>query len=288
MPERVLVVAFHGWSDAGGAATTACDHLADALAVEPLHVISAEGYVDLQMYRPTITMNIEGERVLEWPDTQLYGPVAKPGAQTDPPRVKPLDGSPMPELFILDGTEPSQLWQMYADEVLDLAEAWSIDYVVMLGSMFSDAPHSRPIPITVTSEDAQLRTRFDARSPDYEGPVGISTIMTQTFAKAGLPSVSLWAQIPHYVHSSPSPKASLALLDRLEELLNIVIPRGTLLEEATDWEQNINKLASQDEDMTNYIERLEEARDSVEGPSATGDAIAYELEKFLRNDSEEN
>ena len=112
--------------------------------------------------------------------------------------------------------------------------------------------------------------------------------MTQTFAKPGLPTVSLCAQTPHYAHSSPSPKASLALLDRLEELLNIVIPRGTLLEEATDWEQNINKLASQDEDMTNYIERLEEARDSVEGPSATGDAIAYELEKFLRNDSEEN
>lgn len=285
--ENVLIVSFHGWSDAGSAATTAANHLAKAIDATPLHIISSDGYVDMQMYRPVITTDFDGNRRIEWPDSRLLGPPHDFDEPGDSAGVRPLDGHPMPRLYFFDGTEPAQLWQTYTDEVVDLIEAWDFDLVVLLGSMFSDAPHSRPIPITVTSDDQELRARFDAQKPDYEGPIGIASVLLYALESVGVPTVSLWAQVPHYVHSSPSPKATLALLDRLEELLNIVIPRGSLLEEANDWEANIDSLASQDIEMTTYIERLEEARDSVEGPSTTGDAIAYELEKFLRADEED-
>lgn len=299
--ERVLVVAFHGWSDAGGASTTAAKHLATAVNVDILHEIGCEGFVDMQMYRPTIAIDDDGERVIEWPDSRLLGPVNRPNPALfdatikiedekidHPAALLAVDGAPIPELFFFDGTEPAHLWQSYADEFLNIIDTWDFDLVIMIGSMFSDSPHSRPIPITLTSEQPEVRANYDAEKPDYEGPVGIISILNQHLVQQGVATLSLWAQVPHYVHSTPSPKATLALLDRLEEILNVVIPRGTLLEDATAWEANIDNLASQDSEMTTYIERLEEARDSFEGPSATGEAIAYELEKFLRNDSKDD
>lgn len=286
--QRVLIAAFGGWSDAGSAATTAIEHLESSLDVEPLHAIGGESYVDLQMYRPMLTTQADGSRTIEWPDSRLLGPIARPGVapidENDPPTetVRTLMGETVSNIFLFEGTEPAHHWQSYADEIVDLVETWGIDLVVLLGSMFSDAPHSRPLLISVTTENPEVRARFDAERGSYEGPIGITTVLSQALDEAGIDTLSLWAQVPHYVHSAPSPKATLALLDRCEELLNIVIPRGDLLSDATEWEQNIDALAGQDEEMIRYIQRLEEARDSVEGPEATGDAIAYELEKFLQ------
>lgn len=284
-PERVLVIAFQGWSDAGNAATTALGYLERGLDIGVLHVLGADDFVDLQMFRPVLVSNDDGSRSLEWPDTRLLGPVdGSDEAHSDDARerIRNLSGEQVNHMYLLDATEPAHHWRHFAEEIVDLVDAWNIDLVVTIGSMFSDSPHSRPIVVSVTSEDPNVRTRFDAEQSSYEGPVGVTTVINMALAQALIPSVSVWAQVPHYVHSAPSPKATLALIDRLEELLNIVIPRGDLLEEATEWERNINALASQDDDMRNYIERLEAARDTFEGPQATGDAIAYELEKFLQ------
>lgn len=278
---RVLVVAFHGWSDAGNASTLALKHLQEHLSVDPVHVIGAEGYVDLQMHRPMLSKLPSGQRIVEWPDTKLFAPVIR-ADETRESAVTTLNGDPVHNIFLLDATEPAHQWMSFADEVLDLIETWEIDLVLFLGSMFSDAPHTRPIQVLVTSEDPEIRAEFDAEETNYEGPVGISTVLANALVSADVSSVSLWAQVPHYVHSAPSPKATLALIDRCEELLDIVIPRGELLTEATEWENSINILAGQDDEMTTYIERLEEARDSIEGPESTGEAIAHEFEKFLQ------
>ncbi|WP_245907308.1 proteasome assembly chaperone family protein [Leucobacter massiliensis] len=296
---RVLIAAFQGWSDAGDATTEVLQHLGELLDTEVLHVIGSEGYVDFQVHRPRLVIDEAGRRTLEWPDTRLYGRIERPGepgaaaredagdeaATPEPERVHRIDGSPVTELFLLAGVEPARDWQNFADEIVELADVWAIDLVILLGSMFSDAPHSRPIVTTITSENPELRERCGAERSSYEGPAGISAVVDLALAEAGIPSISLWAQVPHYVHSTPSPKATLALLDKLEELLDVVIPRGELLVQANEWEANINRIAAADEEMSRYIRRLEESRDEALAAETSGDALAREFEKFLEGGS---
>lgn len=292
-PERVLIAAFEGWSDAGAATSTVLQHLGELIDAELLHAIGSDGFVDYQVHRPKITFDPQGHRVLDWPETRLYGTVQRPGATAEPKAetVRRIDGTPVTDLFLLAGIEPARDWMAFAEEIVDLVEAWQIDIVILLGSLFSDAPHSRPILTTLHSENAELRARSGAERSDYEGPVGITTVMELALADADIPTASIWAQVPHYVHSAPSPKATLAILDKLEEMLDIVIPRGTLVQEATEWEANINRVAASDDDMANYIRGLEQARDAASAPETTGEAIAHEFEKFLGldfgSDSEE-
>lgn len=287
--KRVLIAAFEGWSDAGAATTTVLQHLGELLDAEPLHAIGSDGFVDFQVHRPKVSFDDSGRRVIDWPETRLYGTVRRPGADEDPDdeTVRRLDGSRVTEFFILAGVEPARDWVAFVEEVVDLIDAWEIDTVVLLGSYFSDAPHSRPIATSLTSEHPGLRAATGASRTDYEGPVGIIGVLELALAEASVPTVSLWAQIPHYVHSAPSPKASLAILDKLEELLDVVIPRGELLAEANEWEANIDRIAASDEDMGRYIRSLEEARDATTAPEATGEAIAHEFEKFLNIDPDE-
>ncbi|MCB1274175.1 MAG: PAC2 family protein [Leucobacter sp.] len=287
--KRVLIAAFEGWSDAGAATTTVLQHLGELLDAEPLHAIGSDGFVDFQVHRPKVSFDDSGRRVIDWPETRLYGTVRRPGADEDPDdeTVRRLDGSRVTELFILAGVEPARDWVAFVEEVVDLIDAWEIDTVVLLGSYFSDAPHSRPIATSLTSEHPGLRAATGASRTDYEGPVGIIGVLELALAEASVPTLSLWAQIPHYVHSAPSPKASLAILDKLEELLDVVIPRGELLAEANEWEANIDRIAASDEDMGRYIRSLEEARDATTAPEATGEAIAHEFEKFLNIDPDE-
>ncbi|MBP6685115.1 MAG: PAC2 family protein, partial [Leucobacter sp.] len=242
----------------------------------------------------------QGQRVIDWPDTRLYGTVHRPSPthglaaadrgeeatkETETDAITRIDGSPVHDLFFMPGYEPGRDWENFADEVVELAEVWGVDLVVLLGSMYSDAPHSRPIITSVSSEDPILRDRYGAERSDYEGPVGIVTAIDIALEAATIDSLSLWVQVPHYVHSAPSPKATLAILDKLEELLDIVIPRGELFAQATDWESNINRIAENDDDMTRYIRSLEEARDDALAAETTGDALAAEFEKFLEQDS---
>lgn len=294
--DRILIAAFEGWSDAGAATSTALEYLGELINADLIHTIGAEGYVDFQVHRPKIVIEDDGTRTIDWPDTRMYSTVQRPGdevsADSDesgntPDRITRLDGTNINDLFLLAGVEPARNWQAYADELLELVDTWGITTVIFLGSFFSDAPHSRPIVTSLTSDSSTARTRFDAVRGDFEGPAGITTVIEMALHKAGIETVALWAQVPHYVHSMPSPKATLALLDKLEELLDAVIPRGDLLDQATQWERNIDQVASVDDEMQQYIHRLEVARDTVEAPEATGDAIAYEFEKFLRIDPED-
>jgi len=265
---RLLVVAFEGWNDAGEAASGAVKSLRDQLDVVTLLALEPEDYFDYQFNRPLIGFDDEGKRQLVWPSITLSGP---------------LDADAAPDsVYLLLGTEPSRGWKTFAGEILDAVEANGISGIVFLGAMLADVPHTRPISVFTSSENPEVREHFTIERSTYEGPVGILSVLADAAETAGIPTVSIWASVPHYVHNAPSPKATLALIDKLEEIIDVVISRGALIDEAAAWESGIDALASDDDDMSSYIEQLEQARDTVDSPEASGEAIAQEFERYLQ------
>ncbi|GAA0994906.1 PAC2 family protein [Subtercola frigoramans] len=292
---RLMVVAFEGWNDAGEAATGAVQMLKDQLDLESLAEIDSEEYFDYQFNRPTTTFDDDGQRVLVWPSASIFGPGATSegdaesvadtesasdgdtGAESDTETEAGADN-----VYCLIGTEPSRNWKQFTALVLDVAVAADVTGIVFLGAMLADVPHTRPISVYSTSENAAVRTELDLERSAYEGPVGILSVIADAAEKLGIPSVSMWASVPHYVHNAPSPKATLALIEKLEELIDVKITRGDLVDEAVAWQTGIDALAGEDEEMATYIQQLEQARDTVDSPEASGEAIAQEFERYLR------
>ena len=265
---KVLVAAFDGWNDAGEAASAAVAHLRESGEYEPVFSIDPELYFDYQYTRPQVAIDGDGKRVLSWPEATLLKPV-KPSRST--------------QLWLLTGVEPARAWQAFASEFVDVALREDITGFVALGSMMSDVPHTRPISVFAGSDSDQIRNTLDLERSTYEGPVGILSVLSHAADAAGIPAASLWASVPHYVAGhTPSPKATLALLDRLEDLTGAPIPRGELSSESAAWEASIDAAAADDEEMTEYIRQLERTRDTWDSPEASGDAIAQEFERYLR------
>ena len=279
---RLLVVAFEGWNDAGEAASGAVHTLKDQLDLYPVAESDSEVYFDYQFNRPSIVIDESGSKDLVWPGITMYGPtrphtVVAPGIANDGEI-----GANSSNIYLLVGTEPSRAWKTFTAEILDAIESNEIDGVILLGAMLADVPHTRPISVFVSSENAGVRERLGIERSTYEGPVGILSVLSAAAEAAGIPTVSIWASVPHYVHNAPSPKATLAIIDKLEEVIDVVIPRGDLVDESAAWETGINALANDDDDMASYIEQLEQARDTVDSPEASGEAIAQEFEQYLR------
>lgn len=266
-PGRTLLVATEGWSDAGEAATSALRMVVEHFGLVPYDVIDDETYFDFQVTRPYVELDGDGSRVLSWPDITLYGP-DESSSSSDAP-------------FVLMGAEPSKLWRSLASQLVDQALTFDIDGMVLVGAMLADVPHSRPVRLIMSSDESSIRNKLSIERSTYEGPVGILSVIGLQAQRAGIPALHLWAQVPHYVHTSPSPKATLAILDRLEDLLGMDIPRDELVDQADSWEENIDQLAAEDDEMLAYIQQLEKQRDTAEAPEASGDAIAREFERYL-------
>ncbi|HET6300026.1 PAC2 family protein [Microbacterium sp.] len=265
---RVLVAAFDGWNDAGEAASSAIAQLKTSGSYEPVYSVDPELYFDYQYTRPHVEIDGEGRRRLKWPEATIHRPVhATRGTQ----------------LWLLTGVEPARAWQAFASELIDVALREDVTGFVSLGSMMSDVPHTRPISVFAGSDSEKVRQSLGLERSTYEGPVGILSVLSHAADAAGIPSASLWASVPHYVAGhTPSPKATLALLDRLEDLTGAPVDRGTLATEAAAWEASIDAAAADDEEMTEYIRQLERTRDTWDSPEASGDAIAQEFERYLR------
>ncbi|MEF2979263.1 proteasome assembly chaperone family protein [Subtercola sp. YIM 133946] len=261
-----MIVAFEGWNDAGEAATGAVRMVKDELELALVADIDSEDYFDYQFNRPTSEFDDDGHRILVWPTATIHGPAA--GAEGN--------------VFLLIGTEPSRGWKQFTSEVLNVAVDSGVSGMVFLGAMLADVPHTRPISVYSTSENLTVRTELDLERSTYEGPVGILSVLADAAEQAGIPTVTMWASVPHYVHNAPSPKATLALIEKLEGLVGFSIPRGELVEEAAAWETGIDSLAGEDDEMASYIQQLEQARDTVDSPEASGEAIAQEFERYLR------
>lgn len=265
--QTVMIAAFEGWNDAGSAATAALQHLHEVWGAEDVDELDPEEYHDFQVNRPVVTTDDDGRREITWPTTTIASAVLSPTGR---------------RVVLVHGIEPSMRWRRYCRELLDVAEEHGVRTVVTLGALLADVPHTRPIPMTATSESVGLQAVLDVEPSTYEGPTGIVGVLQHAAAERGMQSVSLWAAVPHYVAHPPSPKATLAILARIEELLSESIPLGDLPEDAEAWQHGVDELAAEDAEIAEYVQQLEEAKDTAELPEASGEAIAREFERYLR------
>ena len=263
----VMLAAFEGWNDAGEAASDALRYLNKLWGGKKVGTIDADEYYDFQFTRPVIRRTASGDRKIKWPSTRIFK-ASVPGSNVD--------------VIFVQGTEPSYKWRAYTAELLVHAEALNVDYVILVGALLADVPHSRPIPVSTSTDDAALRERMDLEASQYEGPVGIVGVLSEVALLAGLPTISLWAAVPHYVAQAPSPKAQLALLHRIEELLQLPLDTQELVEDADAWERGVDELATEDPEIAAYVRQLEEAKDTADLPEASGESIAREFERYLK------
>lgn len=270
--DPVMVAAFEGWNDAGEAASAAVAHLETAWGAKTFAALDAEDYYDFQVSRPRLWLDGDTRRVT-WPTTRLaYARV--PNAKRD--------------VVLVSGIEPSMRWRSFCDEIVGFARELSVERVVTLGAMLADTPHTRPVPVSSTTTNSALARTLHLEESRYEGPMGIVGVLQQACEHADLPAASLWAAVPHYVAQPPSPKATLALLRKLEDVLDLTLPLGDLPEESRAWQVGVDELASEDTEVADYVRSLEEAKDTAELPEASGEAIAREFERYLRRRGEDS
>ena len=278
----VLVAAFRGWNDAGEAASSAADVLADLEGAEAFADIDPEEFFDFTAVRPHVRLRSDGHRQLEWPLNQLsWAPL--PGVERD--------------VVVLSGVEPGLRWRTFTGAVIDLATRLGVEIVVTLGALQVDVPHTRPTPLTANTTDASLARRLPPRSSRYEGPTGITGVLSTAANDAGIPTVSLWAGVPHYLAASVYDAGALTLTNAVGRLLDVQLPVEQLQDDADRQAEEISELLAQDDDLAEYVSDLEARADSAsvadlsviadstELPHATvsGDELAAEFERYLRD-----
>jgi proteasome assembly chaperone (PAC2) family protein len=268
----VLVAAFAGWNDAASAATAALEAVATALDADALARIDPEEFYDFQVNRPTVRLTEGQARQLDWPSNVLLAAPAS-GAERD--------------LALLSGIEPNVRWRTFAETILEAVDRLEVELVVTLGSLIADVAHTRPVPITGLASDPELVEELGLSRSTYEGPTGIVGVLHDACRRRGLVSASLWAAVPHYVAAVPNPKAALALLRRLEGLTGVAIEASELEEAATRFEDQIDRAVAANPEIAQLVRQLDEAQAEAEaidlsGEVPSGDAIARELQRFLR------
>ncbi len=279
-----MVLAFGGWSDAGEAATGVITHLltvlgsrdpelVDGLASTLISEVDSEDFYDFQVNRPLIFIDGSMVRSLTWPGVQIFG-VHNPDGDRD--------------FVLVRGVEPSMRWRTFASQLLDLAEDLEVELVVTLGSMLADTPHTRAIPVSGTGAHPDIAARLGVEVSRYEGPTGILAVIQDGCVRRDIDAIALWAAVPHYANASPSPKATLALINGLEDFLEISLPQGDLPELAIAWEASVNEMVSEDSDIEEYIKTLEASKDANEISDESGEELAREVERFLRRQNNSN
>ncbi len=267
LTDPVVVVAFEGWNDAGDAATGAVEHLELIWDAKPLAALDPEDYYDFQVNRPTVSLIDGVSRRIEWPTTRIS--VARPpGSERD--------------VVLIRGIEPNMRWRGFCAELIELLQELDAQTVVALGALLADTPHTRPTPVTGSAYDEDSAQAYGLETSRYEGPTGILGVFQDACVQAGLPAISFWAAVPHYVSQPPSPRATLALLQRVEEVLEIAVPLGALPQQADDWVKTVDEMANEDDEVVEYVRSLEERAAEFDLSQANGDQIAREFERYLK------
>ena len=263
----ILVAAFAGWNDAASAATTALEAVAVSVESEVVARVDPEEFFDFQDTRPTVRLTAGRSRRIEWPEnTLISAPI--PTAERD--------------LLLLSGTEPNLRWRRFTELVVGAAQRFEVEMVVTLGALIADVPHTRPIPITGLASDPELVEELGLSRSNYEGPTGIVGVLHDACLRAGIPSASLWAAVSAYVPGAPSPKAALALVERVGELLDLVVVATDLEIASASYERQVTEVVADAEEMTEYLERLEELYDEEDGVHSPA-SLVEEVERFLRD-----
>jgi proteasome assembly chaperone (PAC2) family protein len=267
----VMVAAFEGWNDAADAASGAIAWLRLRWRATRFARVDPEEFYDFQVARPQVSLVDGVTRRISWPANDCFAAHIEEVGR---------------DVVLVSGIEPNLRWRTFCSTVIDVARETGCEMVVTLGALLADVPHTRPIRLTGTAADPDLIERLGLQHSRYEGPTGIVGVLHDACRQAGIPSVSLWAPVPHYVASPPNPKATKALVQRLAELLDVPLGVGDLTEAGMAWEQRVNDLVSGDTDVAAYVRQLEERDDDQfdERNLPTGETLAAELEKFLRDE----
>ena len=265
--DPIVIAAFEGWNDAADVASSVVDHLMLAWGARVVGAVDPEDFYDFRVNRPVVGSDELGHRRITWPTTQI--------AVASPPDLGR-------DIILVRGIEPNIRWRQFCAELLAAVDELGGELVVTLGALLADTPHTRPIPVTGTATEPELVDRLKLEQSTYEGPTGIVGVFQDACVSVDMPAVSYWAAVPHYVAQPPCPKATLALIGQIEDLLEISIPLGELPEEARAWERGVDELAEDDEDVADYVRALEETRDTTDLPEASGEAIAREFERYLK------
>jgi proteasome assembly chaperone (PAC2) family protein len=270
----LLITAFRGWNDGGQGASLAAGYLARLWDAALIADLDPEEFFDFQATRPHVKL-VEGlTRQIDWPETSFYH--ARPeGFDRD--------------VVLLLGVEPNLRWRAFTKLVIDFASELGVELVVSLGSLLADVPHTRPAPVTGSASDAELVERLGLQASRYEGPTGIVGVLHDACRGANLPSVSLWAAVPHYVSLTPSPRAALALCERLGSLLDAQIDVTELEQAAGGYVEQVSRAVATDADTQAYVDELESRADEIdESELPSGEALAAELTRFLRERDRQN
>jgi predicted ATP-grasp superfamily ATP-dependent carboligase len=217
--------------------------------------------------RPTVSLVGGVSRRIEWPTTRVS--VARPaGAERD--------------VVLIRGIEPNMRWRGFCDELIELCQELGVGTVIALGALLADTPHTRPTPVSGSAYDRESAERWGLDTSRYEGPTGILGVFQDACVQAGLPAISFWAAVPHYVSQPPSPRATVALLHRVEEVLELPVPLGALPQQAEEWVKTVDEMAQEDAEVVEYVRSLEERAAESDLSEASGDQIAREFERYLR------
>ena len=270
--DTVVVAAFEGWNDAGDAASDALEHLDAIWEAEPIVEIDDEAYYDYQVNRPVIRQVDGVTRELVWPSMRISH-CRPPGSDRD--------------IVLMHGVEPNMRWRTFCAELLAIADKLNVHTVVILGALLADTPHTRPVPVSGAAYSPDSAKTFGLEETRYEGPTGIAGVFQDACVQAGIPAVTFWAAVPHYVSQPPNPKATVALLRRVEDVLDIEVPLADLPTQAEEWEQAVTEMTAEDDEIAEYVSSLEERGDAeVDMNEALakidGDALAAEFERYLR------
>ena len=267
--DPVLITAFRGWNDGGQGASLAGGYLAKTWAAARFAEIEPEGFFDFQATRPQVSFVEGATRRIDWPDNAFYH-AAVPGLERD--------------AVLLLGIEPNLRWQTFTGLVTGLAEELGVGLVVTLGSLLADVPHTRPSPVTGGATDPELIEELGLQRSRYEGPTGIVGVLHDACARSGMPSISLWAAVPHYVSLAPSPRAALALCQRLGEILGTEIETQELGEASERYAEQVSEAVASDDETAAYVAELEQRAELIDDEQdlQSGDSLAAELTRFLR------
>jgi len=265
----VLIAAFRGWNDGAQAASLAAGYLAKTWGAERFADVDPEGFFDFQATRPHVSLEEGVTRRIDWPETAFYH--ARPDG---------LDR----DVVLLLGIEPNLRWRTFTELLVGVARDLGVELMITLGALLADVPHTRPSPVTGSASDEELVQRLGLSASRYEGPTGIVGVLHDACRRAGIPSASLWAAVPHYVSLTPSPRAAVALCERLGGLIGVEIDVDELEEAAESYEEQVSEAVASDEETAAYVEELERRADQLEESSdlPSGDALAAELTRFLR------
>ena len=271
----VLIAAFRGWNDGGQGASLAAGYLAKRWDARRFAEIDPEGFYDFQATRPHVKLEEGFTRRIDWPETAFYH--ARP------------DGMDRDAVLLL-GVEPNLRWRTFCEHVTTLATSFEVELVITLGSLLADVPHTRPAPVTGSATDPEIIEQLGLQASRYEGPTGIVGVLHDACSRAGLKSASLWAAVPHYVSLTPSPRGALALCERLGAVLGIEIEADELEEAARNYEEQVSEAVASDEETAAYVDELERRSDQLDDATElpSGDALAAELTRFLRERDEED